>query len=356
MKSSKASAAALEVKFQRDLNRIIDSERNTRKRGLQKVLDDLPWDSLSDSPDEFTTFINETLLKLLITTISDPIEKCRELTLLILQKIFSGDKLLFCENIYDLIRKLSQRIGENPFPEPAEELRLLLVEIITKIFRFYISKSSNVEEIYNLSNVVLDSLCKTLNDNFPAVKRSCAELISICSALSPKVVQLHLKSLLKGLTANVLHQHAKTRILSLQAIGNGITCASQAEYELLMKESILLVFSRLLSDRSASVKIELAAQCGNILIHRFIVYNQSGMTMCTVDLDITVNLLLLHGDDQNEVNDSGRKWLQEVSANWNPLFKHRPSNTSEDIVDGEAALQGMEVVPAETIPVGDITR
>ena len=349
-------SAALEVKFQRDLNRIIDSERNTRKRGLQKILDDLPWDSLSDRPDEFTSFINETLLRLLITTISDPIEKCRELTLLILQKIFSGDKLLTCENINDLIRKLSQRIGENPFPEPAEELRLLLVEIITKIFRFYVNKSSNAEEICNLSNVVLDSLCKTLHDNFPAVKRSCAELISISSTISPKVVQLHLKSLLKGLTANVLHQHAKTRILSLQAIGNGITCASQAEYELLMNESILLVFSRLLSDRSASVKIELAAQCGNILINRFIVYKQAGMAMCSVDLDIIVNLLLLRGDDQNEVNESGRKWLQEVSANWSPHFKNTPSSSTQvDIVDGEAALQCMEVVPVETFPVGDTT-
>ena len=344
----KSAATSLEVKFQRDLNRIIDSDRSTRKRGLQKILDDVPWDS-GIRPDEFTTFINETLLKLLMTTISDPIEKCRELTLLILQKIFSGEKLLCCENVHDLIRKLCQRIGENPFPEPAEELRLLLVEITSKLFRFCTCKSSNVEEI---SNVVLESLCKTLNDNFPAVKRSCAELISISSTITPKAVQLHLRSLLKGLTANVLHQHAKTRILSLKAIGNGITCATQAEYELLMNETVLLVFSRLLSDRSPSVKVELAAQCGSILVHRFIVYKQANMAMCNVDLDIMVNLLLLHGDDQKEVNDTARKWLDEVSANWSLLFKNLSEAIEPDIVDGEAALQSMEVVGAEKSIVG----
>ena len=336
-----------EAKFQRDLNRIIDAERNTRKRGLQKIFDDIPW---NDASEDYATFVNETLLKLLIPTISDPIEKCRELTLNIIKKLFSnGNNLPRLDNPNDLVRKLCQRIGETPFPESAEELRLLVSEILSSLLQFFSAKNIIGEEISHINGIILEALCKALNDNFPAVKRSCAELISAITILSPKVVQLHLKSLLKGLSINVLHQHAKTRILTLQAIGDAITCATQAEYESLMNESILSLFSRLLSDRSSAVKVELGTQCGNILKHRFTIYKQAGMSLSSVDLEVMVILLLLNGDDQNDVSNTAKKYLEQVSAVWDKSFKYSKSAAQLDVQvsDGELELQKMQVTKEE---------
>ncbi len=35
--------AELVAKFQRDLNRVLDTDRNTRKRGIQNLIDEIPW-------------------------------------------------------------------------------------------------------------------------------------------------------------------------------------------------------------------------------------------------------------------------------------------------------------------------
>jgi hypothetical protein len=44
-KMRSVSSSDLLQKFQRDINRMSDSDRNTRKRGLQKLLEELPWNS-----------------------------------------------------------------------------------------------------------------------------------------------------------------------------------------------------------------------------------------------------------------------------------------------------------------------
>lgn len=44
-----AELEALRKTFSRDINRTNDSDRNTRKRGLQKLLEDLPWQRVKGS-------------------------------------------------------------------------------------------------------------------------------------------------------------------------------------------------------------------------------------------------------------------------------------------------------------------
>ena len=65
-------------KFQRDINRMTDTDRNTRKRGLQKLHDDLPWKS-NKQKKQLESLISSHMLLPLINGISDPVEKCREL-------------------------------------------------------------------------------------------------------------------------------------------------------------------------------------------------------------------------------------------------------------------------------------
>ena len=50
-----------------------------------------------------------------------------------------------------------------------------------------------------MARSILQMLSKALTDSFPAVKRSCAELLVMVSALSPLVAREHFKSILKAL-------------------------------------------------------------------------------------------------------------------------------------------------------------
>lgn len=342
-----------EVKFQRDLNRIIDSDRNTRKRGLQKLLDDVPWTNISklstESKETFYTFVKSTLLKLLLSTIADPVEKCREITLAILQKVFSTIDIEQIECLPDLVKKLCKRVGENPFPETAEELRLQVLDILLKIYR---NLHKNPNETPDLDGTILESLCKSLSDGFSAVKRSGAELISQVAKSSPGAVRLYLKLLLKGLVANVLHQHAKTRVVTLQAIGNIMTCATQTEYESNMSETVLTVFGKLLSDRSAAVKIELALQCQQILSQKLKEYRALGASISAVDLELVVVLLLLSGDLQSEVSEAAVKALEEVSVFWHTSLKvNVDRDLCNDVEDGEMELQKLSMPVEEEVAV-----
>eukprot|EP00597_Dinobryon_sp_UTEXLB2267_P018080 CAMPEP_0201114058 /NCGR_PEP_ID=MMETSP0812-20130820/78180_1 /ASSEMBLY_ACC=CAM_ASM_000668 /TAXON_ID=98059 /ORGANISM="Dinobryon sp., Strain UTEXLB2267" /LENGTH=977 /DNA_ID=CAMNT_0047377649 /DNA_START=1245 /DNA_END=4175 /DNA_ORIENTATION=+ len=342
---------SFEAKFQRDLNRIIDSDRNTRKRGLQKLVEDIPWNSVTkskDSNEEFSSFAGNTLFRLLLGTIADPVEKCRELTLTLLQKIISlpNENIGSVELIVELTKKLTHRVGEQPFPEPAEELRLQIVDILLSI-QLYIEKNClNGPEVLSILSFMLEAISKALNDNFPAVKRSCAELVRNISITSPHSVRLHLKSLLKGLAVNILHQHAKTRVLTLQALGQIITCASQAEYESVMAESIIPIFSRLLPDRSVTVKLELAQQAKNILINRWQLYRSTQSYIVAVDLELITILLLLSGEDTgSEIAIAATESLQEVSASWDSSLQTDSEHTTPNIniTDGELELQKSSV-------------
>ena len=52
-----ASKLSIEAQFQRDLNRCHDSDRTTRKKGLEKLLESLPWEKKSTTRKELLTFL-----------------------------------------------------------------------------------------------------------------------------------------------------------------------------------------------------------------------------------------------------------------------------------------------------------
>jgi len=196
----------LRGKFQRDINRIADIDRNTRKRGLQKLLDDLPWSDTSQR-NALCRLAEEVLWLPLVAAISDSVEKCRESALQLILKVvdLSSDVSIFSGI---LVTSLSQRINENPFPEQSEELRLQISAVLEKVIRHPSLKPGKAS--FQFPDL-LDVLPKALSDPFPSAKKQLADLVVSIAELWGEGKVLFSTSLFKSLAANALHQQHKVQ-------------------------------------------------------------------------------------------------------------------------------------------------
>jgi hypothetical protein len=206
----------LQQQFQRDINRCSDSDRNMRKRGLQKLLQDLPWAAPASEQQQHEALQKlclNILFPLLVPLVHDPIEKCREYSLAILRKIVELYSPIDERLLLNLLQELCQRVGELPFPEQGEELRLQIVELLQLIAR----QSFSSDFFQSFEEILLPTVAKGFQDTFPAAKRCWSEImITLSRATSPSSIQRHHKALLKGLLPNCAHQHHKVRSLTMK--------------------------------------------------------------------------------------------------------------------------------------------
>lgn len=209
----------LKGKFQRDINRIADADRNTRKRGLQKLLEDLPWNE-SSHRDALIRVALEVLFQPLLAAVADPVEKCRELALMLLSKV-----LALARDILDfssaLVTSLSQRINDNPFPETSEELRLQIAVVLDQVMRHpsllsLFPHSRNEATIQFPFPDLLAALPKALVDPFPSAKKQLADLIVSIAKYSRNGGVHFSTPIFKCLAANAVHQQHKVRSSSLK--------------------------------------------------------------------------------------------------------------------------------------------
>lgn len=197
--------------FQRDLNRILEQDKNTRKRGLQNLLDTLPWDK-KKTREHLSAFVSNHLLERIIITLCDTVEKCRELSLKIIQKSLELQLMSPTSNHEKLLLTLCARVAEIPYPEITEELRYLVTDIIQSLLKPPFICSYSVPVLEN----VIKSFSKALKDNFSNVKRGVAENITLLATNRPEVIQMAYKPLIDPLVANGSHQHSKTRMCTLK--------------------------------------------------------------------------------------------------------------------------------------------
>ena len=204
-------------KFQRDINRMSDSDRMTRKRGLQKLLDDLPWKS-GKQRVELEKLIAKNILLPLIEGLSDPVEKCRELSISLLASSLTVMRsgLLNSEVMLKMIRSLCDRLNDVPSKEASEELRLQILELLKGIMKHAAFASSFNQNPVEVADLLLSTMVKALLDSFPAAKRASADIVCTVSVFCPLSVRMCFKSLLKSLIGNATHQHSKTRSVTLQ--------------------------------------------------------------------------------------------------------------------------------------------
>jgi hypothetical protein len=268
------ATAVLEQQFKRELNRVVDADRLFRKNGLKKLLEAVPW-----KEEASREFVNAQVLGPVIACIKDSSEKCRELALQIVKEAIDNGLLAFDVHFAKLVQSLCSRINDTPFPETAEELRLSVVELLLSVIKS-LRKSVSTATNNNgaslalmdtlLNDTVIKSVSKAITDNYPAVKKTSSELLFYIAKFWPECVRMSFSALLlKGLCANALHQHNKTRTATLKALGMCLACIQDdAVYLKDMTETVLQLLGRISADRSASTRAELANMCKTVLVQR----------------------------------------------------------------------------------------
>eukprot|EP01031_Cornospumella_fuschlensis_P038578 gene38578-46898_t len=357
----------IEADFMRDINRSKDADRNSRKRGLQKLCDSLPWDD-KKLRLELQGFIQAHLYCVVQTAIADAVEKCRECALKMVNLILKVWSDVPLSTLVDLSTALVSRVNDNPFPEPAEELRQLVVEALQAVVKVVSKRvEGGVEGVGGINQEVRDiyqrillGCSKALTDNFPNVKRATAELITRICILSPRSVQLGgAKNLLKTLGSNASHQHAKTRIITIQAICHVLTCVSRDGYEEIMQGEggvggVLALLEKGVMDRTPVVRVEISEVLSRLLQFRISLCTSLRTALSTSDLQVLLLLLLLAGEETEGVRAAGRAGIETGVAGYRedriPLRGSAAEEENKDIEDGEMALQeaGKD---EETIPI-----
>lgn len=145
----------------RHLNCLNEDNKATRKRALEQIKKETVDKRLSSS---VLQEVFSALIKPLLKCLSDPMERCRETAILVITEFIRcvpkpEDSLPY------LMPCLTQRLGDTEILEPAEELRLLTVEMLTLIVEVC------GKHLAPYLNEMFTILQRTIVDPFPDVKR-----------------------------------------------------------------------------------------------------------------------------------------------------------------------------------------
>ncbi len=238
----------------RHINSLSDSERGTRKRGLSAIKDVVK--KISHDKETLGNFFLEHLAEPLLALFSDPVEKCREVSLDIYTRVIEAgcmdeNDALFSKIATDAFCAVRQRVGVATIVEPSEEIRLGLIELV-HVFVKHRKASAFAAAI--LGDIV-HILVRGLADKFPDCKRTSAKCVISLTNIVPRDIHLHFKSLLGALVLNMGHQRSKVRQVTLQAAGALARCGGEG-LDRAMKEHLIPMIARASEDRTAAVRKE----------------------------------------------------------------------------------------------------
>ena len=198
----------------RHINCLGEENRNTRKKALESIRNDTVGRKPALDVSELGVIFME-ILKPMLKTFSDPVEKCRELSIGIVHRCF--------EKVSDPEERLSyvfpvlvQRLGQQEITEPSEELRLQLVEL----FSLLVDKAGQKLPAYLDDSIKI--LQRTLVDPFPDVKKESCRCASKIAKAVPQYFHMVSETLIKPLLMSITHQHSKMRALTVMTIGEWV--------------------------------------------------------------------------------------------------------------------------------------
>jgi dynein assembly factor 5 len=245
----------LKQKLMRNINQLSDPDRSTRRRSLDKLKRTLLAAKPPDgaTPQVMAVFFTTMMQQPLLKTLVDQVEKCRELSCEIITR-FAG--IIGAADVSELFKAIvpivASRIGVQPFAEPAEEIRLVLVQLLTSILKR--------EETWSVIPDVIEPLAlimtKSLTDQFPDVKKECTICIRLVAKASKESLRAHVTPLVKAVVANMGHQHSKVRQTGVQALAVLLPCVGADGVEKLLdeKEVLLPMLRKTVYDRTPSVR------------------------------------------------------------------------------------------------------
>uniref|UniRef100_A0A3Q4G3X0 Dynein axonemal assembly factor 5 n=1 Tax=Neolamprologus brichardi TaxID=32507 RepID=A0A3Q4G3X0_NEOBR len=236
----------------RHLNCLNEDNKATRKRALEAIKKETVDKGLSSSALQE---VFSSLLKPLLKCLSDPMERCRETTIAVLTEFIR------CvpkpeESLPYLMPCLAQRFGENEILEPAEELRLSAVEMLTLIVEVC------GKNLAPYLSEVINILQRTIVDPFPDVKReSCKCTVNFAKCV-PEHFHMQAECLIKPLMLTIAHQHTRVRVSVIEATGAVILHGSGKKVD-----DVLSHLAQRLFDDSPQVRKAVTAVVGDWLLH-----------------------------------------------------------------------------------------
>eukprot|EP00615_Pteridomonas_danica_P004292 CAMPEP_0114355972 /NCGR_PEP_ID=MMETSP0101-20121206/20625_1 /TAXON_ID=38822 ORGANISM="Pteridomonas danica, Strain PT" /NCGR_SAMPLE_ID=MMETSP0101 /ASSEMBLY_ACC=CAM_ASM_000211 /LENGTH=834 /DNA_ID=CAMNT_0001498197 /DNA_START=594 /DNA_END=3098 /DNA_ORIENTATION=- len=243
-------------------------------------------------------------------------------------------------------------------------------------------------------------LTRSLGDLYPEVKRLCSMAVRHLVANFPVLAITHGVDLMKSSVLNLGHQHAKTRQLTIQALGQLILCcagaaggngvpnssstsalqgdlavaSSAAEADLAvmsdelammsdgatllenpsneaalatcLKDIVVPAFHKVVEDSSASVRLTLA-RCHGFLL-RAKPLKTLGLAHLGLEAPFLTQLLVLTRDVADEVQRVSFEALQQASNHW---AEHTPGWDHGSALSSELPPRALFVCSAEVLPV-----
>ncbi|KAK7175263.1 hypothetical protein R3I93_002230 [Phoxinus phoxinus] len=246
------AAADVLKSLARHLNCLNEDNKSARKRALEAVKRDTIEQRLSSGALQE---LFAGLLKALLKSLSDPAETCRDSTIQIITGFIRSvpkpeDSLPY------LMPALAQRLGGKEILEPAEELRLAMMEMLSLVVEVC------GRQLAPYLDDMINILQRTITDPFPEVrKESCRCTISFAQCV-PDHFHLQAESLLKPLLQTISHQHSQVRVSATQATGAVIRHSAGKNVD-----DVLSHLAQRLFDDSPRVRKAVTVVVGDWLLH-----------------------------------------------------------------------------------------
>ncbi len=195
----------------RHLNCLSEENRNTRKRAIQGIGKGTLELNPSLEPEVLQCVLTE-IIKPVLKLFSDPTEKCRELSILFLSNCM--DKVSDVSEFLPMTMPvLVQRLGQHEVIEPSEELRLEMIQLLSKLVRLCQQKMS----------IYLDDVIRILQrgilDPYSEVKKESCRCSSLMARATKGHFHMQSEHLIKPLAMSISHQHSRVRVEVIKAIG-----------------------------------------------------------------------------------------------------------------------------------------
>ncbi|ODM95566.1 Dynein assembly factor 5, axonemal [Orchesella cincta] len=199
----------------------------------------------------------ENLIKSLVLSLSDPVEKCRELAYeslgIIVEK--SGKKTV-SQVLPVVIPTLVERLAQPELIESSEEVRLIAVDFIEKIVEK--CQKDMIPYIDDLIEIML----ATLGDPYHEVRIRSCEVTSLLAKTMPEVFHYRSELLVKPLCLSLTHQQSRLRRSVAECIGDVLQYGSHKPAEHYVPHLIQRLF-----DPNQNVRKSVVSIVGNWMMN-----------------------------------------------------------------------------------------
>ncbi|XP_033749456.1 dynein assembly factor 5, axonemal-like [Pecten maximus] len=231
----------------RHINCLSEDNRNTRKRALEGIRKDTVGRKPSLEQAETGVIFSE-IIKPLLKCFSDPVEKCRELAILLVKdflKVITDPQ----ENLPYIMPILVQRLGQQDIVETSEELRLELTGLLLDIVEFSGKKmAAYLDDCIKI-------LAKAIIDPFPEVRKESCKCAAKLAKAIPEYFQMMSESLIKPLLMTITHQHSRVRVIVVETIGDVILYGNGKSVDTVVSHLAQRLFDQSPAVRKAVIKV-----------------------------------------------------------------------------------------------------